>query len=85
MKLDETLCADVFNAIETLLKDAERLKNRYGVQSVSLTVGTVSRHIIRSNALKRLRVRLGRSSNGLDIWLRRDRRFTPLKISRSFW
>ena len=54
------------NTIKTLLQDAETLKVTYGLQLVTGTTnaGTQS---ISSNALKRLRVRLGRSSNGLGM------------------
>lgn len=53
--------------IRSLLEDAENLKSIYGLQPIVATVKPVGHHSISSNALKNLRVRLGRSSNGLGI------------------
>lgn len=62
----QNLSRRCLNTIKTLLQDAETLKITYGLQLVTGTTnaGTQS---ISSNALKRLRVRLGRSSNGLGM------------------
>lgn len=62
----QNLSRRCLHTIKTLLQDAETLKITYGLQLVTGTTnaGTQS---ISSNALKRLRVRLGRSSNGLGM------------------
>ena len=63
----QDLARRCLNTIKNLLEDAESLKSMYGLQPAAATTNTVSHHSISSNALKRLRVRLGRSSNGLGV------------------
>jgi len=54
-------------AIKSLLEDAEGLKSTYGVQPAAATARSASRQSITSNALKRFRVRLGRSPNKIGV------------------
>lgn len=63
----QDLARRCLNTIKNLLEDAESLKSMYGLQLTAATSRTVSHHSISSNALKRLRVRLARSSNGLGV------------------
>ena len=53
--------------VKTLLEDAEALKSIYGVQPSNAGSSNTSPRSVSSNVLKRLRVRLARSSSGLGI------------------
>lgn len=63
----QDLARRCLNIIKNLLEDAESLQSMYGLQPTAATTRTVSHHSIGSNALKRLRVRLARSCNGLGV------------------
>lgn len=54
-------------SIQRLLKDAETLKSKYGLRSYTATSDTAPHSGISSNALKRLRLRLGRQSKGPSV------------------
>ena len=79
----QNLSRRCLHTIKTLLQDAETLKITYGLQLVTGTTNAATQSIS-SNALKRLRVRLGRSSNGLSAcYTRPDGQSTMLRSSRS--
>lgn len=63
----EDLTKRCLTNIQSLLKDAEILKSKYGVRAYTATSDTAPHSGISSNALKRLRLRLGRQSQGPSI------------------
>ena len=55
------------STIKSLLEDADTLKSKYDPRSTAAAVNAPSHQTLSSNALKRFRVRLGRSSKGLGV------------------
>ena len=63
----EDLTRRCFTSIETLLKDTEALKSKYGVRAYTPASDTAPHSGISSNALKRLRLRLARQPQGPSV------------------
>ena len=63
----EDLAQKCLRSIQNLLKDGENLKAKYGLRPYTPANDTIPRSGISTNALKRLRLRLSRQSQGPSI------------------